>query len=116
MKITKADVVDFILNKSENFNELTPAQTERLAILIEELSEAQHIASKILRHGYDSRNPLHPEVGINKMLLQDELGHVQHSIAMLVNAGDVSQGAINAQQGHKERNIKPYLHHQEQVA
>ena len=41
-----------------NFNKLTAAQTERLAILSEELGEAQQAIGKIMRHGYDSCNPL----------------------------------------------------------
>lgn len=42
---------------SEFTNNLTPAEAECLAILIEECAEVQQIACKILRHGYDSCNP-----------------------------------------------------------
>ena len=38
-------------------NNLSPAQIERLALLIEECAEVQHIACKILRHGYEDFNP-----------------------------------------------------------
>ena len=37
---------------SSHFNKLTPAQAERLAILIEECGEVIQAATKILRHGY----------------------------------------------------------------
>src|SRR5579872_899269 len=36
---------------------LTPAQIERLALLAEECGEVMQAVSKILRHGYESRNP-----------------------------------------------------------
>lgn len=34
----------------ENFNGMTPAETERLAILVEECGEVVQIGMKILRH------------------------------------------------------------------
>lgn len=36
-------------------NKLNDAQSERLALLLEELGEAQQAIGKILRHGYQSR-------------------------------------------------------------
>ena len=36
---------------------LTLSRLERLALLLEELGEAQQVIGKILRHGYDSRHP-----------------------------------------------------------
>lgn len=44
----------------QHFNGLTPAEAERLALLSEELGEAQQAIGKILRHGYDSSNPVDP--------------------------------------------------------
>ena len=34
------------------FNELSPAEVERLAILAEEMGEAIQVIGKVLRHGY----------------------------------------------------------------
>jgi hypothetical protein len=45
----------------ENFNKLTPAETERLAWLIEECGEVVKAGSKILRHGYYSYDPSDPD-------------------------------------------------------
>lgn len=95
---------------TKNFNGLTPAQTERLAILQEELAEAIQAVSKVMRHGYSSCHPRKPSTS-NKIHLQEELGHVQNSITMLVNAGDLNRTAINAHEGHKALSIKQYLHH-----
>lgn len=41
-----------------HFNQLTPAQAERLAILAEECSEVIQIIGKILRRGLDSVHPV----------------------------------------------------------
>lgn len=38
----------------EHFNQLSPAEAERLALLSEELGEAQQAIGKILRHGQPS--------------------------------------------------------------
>ena len=35
----------------DNFNRLSPAEYERLAILAEEMGEAQQALGKIMRHG-----------------------------------------------------------------
>lgn len=60
---------------TQNFNELTPAETERLAILAEEMGETIQVIGKILRHGYDSRNPLEGKTGwTNRANLEKELG------------------------------------------
>ena len=37
------------------FNKLSAAEAERLALLLEELGEAQQAIGKILRHGYENR-------------------------------------------------------------
>lgn len=51
---------------------LSPAQRERLAMLIEEAGEVIQIGCKILRHGYDSYHPNNPSVS-NRNLLDEEL-------------------------------------------
>ena len=57
---------------SEAFNQLTPAQAERLAMLAEECAEVIQIIGKILRHGYDSHHPDRPAI-TNRMMLCEEL-------------------------------------------
>jgi NTP pyrophosphatase (non-canonical NTP hydrolase) len=100
---------------SAHFNKLTPGQLERLAILGEEMGEAQQIIGKILRHGYDSHNPdvvvpedERPET--NTELLEKELGDVVFAINQL--GDDVSLSAIGKRVLAKAEKIKPYLHHQ----
>lgn len=56
----------------KHFNKLTPAETERLAILAEECGETIQVIGKILRHGYES---FHPKdyATTNRTLLENEL-------------------------------------------
>ena len=55
------------------FNDLSPAEVERLSMLIEECAEVQHIATKILRHGYNSYHPADEDQTTNRELLHREL-------------------------------------------
>jgi len=95
-----------------HFNQLTPAQAERLAILLEELGEAQQAIGKILRHGYDSVNPLVLGSPTNRKNLEKELGDVQCAIDRLCQARDIRRGAVNTWASKKQLLATPYLHHQ----
>ena len=89
---------------------LTLSRLERLALLLEELGEAQQVIGKILRHGYDSR---HPDGGPdNAALLEMELGDVLAAIDLLVKAGDLDWGLIKDARQTKPVRLAPYLHHQ----
>lgn len=96
------------------FNKLTDAEDERLACLLEEMGEALHIIGKVLRHGYESKNPFNMMGRTNRQMLEDELGDVRHSMIQLCNAGDLSKDAIHHQAKLKAEKIQKYLHHQEQ--
>jgi NTP pyrophosphatase (non-canonical NTP hydrolase) len=96
------------------FNQLKAAEHERLAILSEELGEAQQAIGKILRHGYESVNPtLAPACQFtNREELEHELGDVLFAVSMLSDALDVSHTRIAEFALGKAQKIKPYLHHQ----
>jgi NTP pyrophosphatase (non-canonical NTP hydrolase) len=94
-----------------HFNNLTPVQLERLALLSEELGEAQQAIGKILRHGYTSHHPDLPNRS-NLEDLEKELGHIMNAQKLMVDAGDISLSVINHYQGKKESEIHKYLHHQ----
>lgn len=55
-----------------HFNNLTPEEAERLAMLAEECAEVIQVVGKILRHGYSSYHPLTPYV-FNRELLRKEI-------------------------------------------
>ncbi len=94
----------------EHFNQLTPAEAERLSILLEEMGEAIQIIGKIQRHGYRNH---HPNGGpTNKELLETELGHVRHAMIRLCNENDLSKAQIHAHADKKAESIKKWLRHQ----
>lgn len=96
----------------EFFNNLTPAEAERLAILSEEMGEAIQSIGKILRHGYESKNPDVADSLTNRAMLEKELGHVRNSMLMLCEKGDVSKEVIHSWANEKRLSIEKYLHHQ----
>lgn len=100
-------------NKDANdINKLSPAELERLAILSEELGEAQQIIGKIIRHGFESSNPFDPNLVINRNLLEKEIGDIQFAINLMIKANDLSAGKIDHYKSLKKEKIKKYLHHQ----
>lgn len=100
----------------KQFNRLNPAQHERLAILSEELGEAQQAIGKILRHGYDCRNTdldtCEAYAPDNRSNLETELGDVICAISMLSDEADVSHIRIAERALAKAKKIQLYLHHQ----
>jgi NTP pyrophosphatase (non-canonical NTP hydrolase) len=97
---------------TEFSTDLSEAEIERLAILLEELGEAQQCVGKILRHGYESYNPVIDTGTTNRRDLERELGDVYEAILMLSRAKDVNEAAINRRQAEKREKIKRYLHFQ----
>lgn len=92
-----------------HFNKLTPAEAERLALLMEEMAEAQQVIGKILRHGYQS---VHPNGGPNnRELLMKELSHVNVAMSLLENAGDVDGETMEDHFTHKWFDLGQWLHH-----
>ena len=93
-----------------HFNELTPAEAERLALLLEEMGEAQQAIGKVLRHGYLST---HPDGGPNnRQTLERELGDVRYAMIALCDAGDMNKQRIHDRADAKAELVQRYLHHQ----
>lgn len=94
---------------THHFNNLTPAEAERLAMLAEECGEVIQIIGKILRHGYDSR---HPDGGMtNRELLQREVCDVSAIVDAMQAHGDGISGDIQMQRNAWVRKLR-YSHHQ----
>lgn len=94
------------------FNQLTPAQAERLAMLAEE-------CGKILRHGYDSYHPdqqgTPPEYRYtNRKALGNELTDLYAVAASLCRDG-VPEGSLHDQDLAWLKKLR-YAHHQEELA
>lgn len=98
---------------AEFSNKLTDAQAERLAILLEEMGEAQQAIGKILRHGYESFDPTGKTVGDNRFQLTRELGDVTYAITAITVACDVNKSLVDRRVREKAEKIGQYLHHQE---
>ncbi len=96
-----------------NFNQLTPAETERLAILAEECGEVLQVIGKILRHGYLSQ---HPDGGpTNREHLALEVGHVEAICTIIQQAYDVHPSKVHDHMLLKMSKItqeKQFIHHQ----
>lgn len=95
------------------FNQLTHAQAERLAILSEELGEAQQRIGKILRHGYTSCHPSTQES--NRTGLEKELGDVFATTLIMARKGDIDKDMVNTYRVERELRHDhglAYTHHQ----
>lgn len=66
---------------TDHFNNLTPAQAERLAILAEECAEVIQIVGKILRHGMESFHPVTLES--NRAALLREITDVKAAMVII---------------------------------
>lgn len=94
------------------FNQLTPAESERLALLAEEMGEALQVIGKVLRHGYESVNP-HQPADTNRELLVKELGDVLVAIDFLTDNGDVKIEDLEDRKRVKHHRVWDWLHHQD---
>ena len=97
----------------EQFNQLTPAEAERLAILSEECGEVIQAIGKILRHGYDSK---HPDGGpTNRGQLELELGDILCIGRLMCNENDIRKSAIEDRAKTKPAKLIKFTHHQSVV-
>lgn len=96
-----------------SFNQLTPPEAERLALLAEECAEVIHAVGKILRHGYASSNPddTNRHVPSNRGTLTKELGDLSAAVWLLVANRDVEHHAVKHHERAKLKNVKQYLHY-----
>lgn len=89
---------------------MTPAQYERLVLLIEECSEVQQWACKALRFGMDSSHPHYNNIP-NRRLIEQELGDLQAVIELMAASGDISYAAVSDAKAAKRIRLKQYLTH-----
>ena len=96
----------------DHFNGLSPAEAERLALLLEELGEAQQSIGKILRHGYESKNPYQMSGPTNREALEKEVADVYVAARMMFEAGDMRRMACAGHEERKTESVQRFLHHQ----
>lgn len=96
---------------TENFNGLTSAETERLAMLAEEAGEIVQMVGKILRHGYESYHPDDQEQVTNRVLLRTEINDLVGVVHGMVQNNDLSPLTLYDADSAWQRKLK-YSHHQ----
>lgn len=94
-----------------HFNQLTPAEAERLAMLAEEAAEIIQVVGKILRHGYTSYDPNDSNKVTNRVLLRNEIIDLRAISYSMVNNLDIGNWDIHDVQRAWVRKLK-YSHHQ----
>ncbi len=97
---------------ADHFNQLDPAELERLAILQEEMGEALQIVGKILRHGYRSSDPTVPVPVSNRELLIHELSHVWYAMELMGIAEDINPAIMRSFKAAKAASICKWTQHQ----
>lgn len=109
--MSDAAVIAEALRAAQPFNNLTPEEAERLAMLSEECAEVIQIVGKILRHGYDSYHPNNPNVS-NRQHLEEEIMDVHAVVQMMKVRGDVEAPDVGAYMAGRIGRKLRYSHHQ----
>jgi hypothetical protein len=91
---------------SEFFNQLLPAEEERLVILMETMAEVTKTIGKAFREGYDGK-----DLGANRKRLEQDLGSVMCILDDMFAENDVSRKAV-AEEAMKEKLSNRILHFQ----
>lgn len=94
---------------------MTPGEVERLAILMEELAEAQQAVGKILRFGWGNVNPDQPGAGTNRDQLEEELAHVLTAAVLLKEAGELPMANLDERVDGKLGRLSFYVREAENL-
>ncbi len=98
----------------KNYNTLTAAETERLALLAEECGECIQAVCKILRHGYSNYDQTCTKTyQINRTSLECKISDIRVAVCLLTSSNDLSEQRIREHKDVKVKKIRHYLHHQE---
>jgi NTP pyrophosphatase (non-canonical NTP hydrolase) len=98
----------------DHFNDLTPSQAERLAMIAEECAEVIQVVGKTLRHRHDSYHPADPQAVPNHRLLESELLDLFAVHLAMIRAGDIrSPGDLEKSAADRWKKKLRYAHHQE---
>lgn len=93
------------------FNQLSPAEAERLAMLAEEAGEIVQAVGKVLRHGFESRPPAGGRT--NGEQLHRELGDLIAVVHGMMWAGDIVEIVELSDAADRWQAKLHYAHHQQ---
>lgn len=105
----------YLLGMTENitpFNGLTPAEAERVAMMLGEAGEIVHACGKILQHGFESFSPNDPFKVTNRIYLLKEVADLSAIMFMMLEAGDIPHPPTDEQIQAKLDRVNKYQHHQ----
>ena len=88
---------------------VTESQRERLNILIEEAAEVTQAACKILRFGYESKNPFLEGAITNREELEKEIGDFRNIVEMMIAEKDIREAKIEIAKAVKAETISYWL-------
>lgn len=94
-----------------NVNGLSEEEIEQLAILSEECGEVIQAVGKILRHGFDSHDPLDPDKVTNRDKLETELGDIDCVLTVMGESGSVNIDKVKTAAVKKRPRLFKYAHH-----
>jgi hypothetical protein len=105
------------MNNEAQPNTLTPAQTERLAVLQEQLGTAQQAIGTIQRWGFARVDPAlgHGTQLTNRKRLETALGGVICVTGLMTKNSDLVKGEIETATKNKTEEIPPSLIHQDET-
>lgn len=95
-------------------NNLTPAEVERLDLVIEEAAEVIQAATKVLRYGWTSTHPSCERTN-NKTPLMKELGDLRAIVQLCFQAGDMNSVDYQYYALEKLHRVKKYLNCEENL-
>lgn len=95
-------------------NDLTPAEVERLNLVIEEAAEVIQAATKVLRHGWRSTHPSCPSTD-NREHLMKEVGDLRGVLQLCFQAADLHIVSYQYYSLEKLYRVKKYLHCEENI-
>lgn len=95
----------------KHFNNLTPAELERLSILAEECGEVIKEVNKIIRHGYEDYSPFDDTKTPNREKLENEIGDLTFIVNFMNERKDINLLHSMKRARYKGKNINQWLRH-----
>lgn len=95
-------------------NNLTPAEVERLTLIVEEAAEVIQAATKVLRYGWKSDHPSCPSTN-NREHLMKEVGDLRGVLQLCFQASDMHITSYQYYSLQKLHRVKKYLYCEENV-